>query len=207
MTKIKICGLTRKEDIAFANELRPDYIGFVFAEKSRRAVTPAQAKGLKTALSPSVRAVGVFVDENPDTVCELAHERVIDMIQLHGNETAAYIKRLKVAVEVPVIQAFRVQTPADIAAANASLADYVLLDSGAGGGQVFDWPLTGGMERPFFLAGGLSPRNVREAIEACRPFAVDLSSGVETDGKKDYDKIKALIEAVRDGNCKEMEHR
>lgn len=198
MTKIKICGLTRKEDIDYVNALRPDYIGLVFAKWSKRAVTPAQAARLKALLDPAIQVVGVFVDEDFEQIRMLAENHIIDLVQLHGREDTAYVDRLKQTIDKPIIQAFPIETELDLVRANASLADLVLLDHGKGGsGQRFDWSLTRGMNRPFMLAGGLSPQNVGRAIEACRPYAVDASSGVETDGVKDYDKIKALIDTVR----------
>lgn len=197
MTKIKMCGLSRLCDIEAANEIRPEYIGFVFAPKSRRYVTPETAAELKKRLLPGILAVGVFVDEKPETVAGLLERQIIDMAQLHGREEEAYLARLRSLTGRPVIQAFRVRAGEDVARARKSSADYVLLDSGAGTGKVFDWALTGEMDRPYFLAGGLGPENVREAIERLRPYAVDVSSGIETGGRKDPEKMAALAAAVR----------
>ncbi len=198
MTKIKICGLRRAEDIAFANELRPDYIGFVFAKASKRYVTPDQAALLRRALSPEITAVGVFVNEPVEHILALLNSGVIAAAQLHGGEPASDIHALKRQADRTVVQAFRVETRQDVAQAIESPADYILLDNGAGGtGETFDWSLIEHIERPFFLAGGLSAENVDEAIQRCRPFAVDSSSKLETDGVKDYEKMKAFVEAVR----------
>lgn len=198
MTKVKICGLRRAEDIAFANELRPDYIGFVFAKASKRFVSPEQAAELRRALSREIAAVGVFVDEPVEHILALLNSGVIDAAQLHGGEPASDIHALKRQTDRTVIQAFRVESRQDVARAIESPADYILLDNGAGGtGKTFDWSLIEHIERPFFLAGGLSAENVGEAILRCRPFAVDSSSKLETDGVKDYEKMKAFVEAVR----------
>ncbi|MGX8703267.1 MAG: phosphoribosylanthranilate isomerase [Lachnospiraceae bacterium] len=195
--KIKMCGLTSLADIEAVNVLLPDYIGFVFAAASRRYITFEAASALKTRLDPGIRAVGVFVDEVPETVAELLRQGTIDLAQLHGHEDEAYIKKLRGLTKNPLIRAFRVTSPEDIHLANASSADFVLLDSGAGSGRTFAWELLRDIRRPYFLAGGLAPENVGEAIKTCRPFAVDVSSGIETEGRKDPDKMKAFSDAVR----------
>ena len=198
MTKIKLCGLSRPCDIEAANELLPDFIGFVFAEKSRRFAAPEKAKELRGMLDPAIRSVGVFVREAPERVAELLSCGVIDIAQLHGGEDEAYIAKLRTMTDRPLIKAFRVDSPADLEAARRSTADCILLDNGAGGtGTEFDWSLLEGFERPFFLAGGLDPENAAQAVTALRPFAVDVSSGIETDGLKDREKMKAFVEAVR----------
>ncbi|MBQ7447233.1 MAG: phosphoribosylanthranilate isomerase [Eubacterium sp.] len=197
-TKIKFCGLTKEADILAVNILLPDYIGFVFAPKSRRYVTPAQAKELKAALNPRIQAVGVFVNEAPETIAALLHEGTIDLAQLHGQEDASYIRHLRALTDRPLIQAFRIDRADDVARAMQSCADYILLDSGSGGtGIVFDWHLLKDISRPWFLAGGLYPENVGTAITDLHPYAVDVSSGIETDRKKDIQKMKSFIAAVR----------
>ena len=198
MTKIKLCGLKRPQDIQAANELLPAYIGFVFAPKSRRYVHPDRAEELRRMLNPGIIPVGVFVNETPETVAALLDRGIIDIAQLHGKEDEAYIRRLRQLTKKPLIQAFRVDTPADVAAAQASPADYVLLDSGAGGtGTCFDWSLLQNIQRPYFLAGGLTPENVGGAVAALHPYAVDVSSGIETDGAKDKEKMTQFVRAVR----------
>ena len=196
MTKIKLCGLSRACDIAAANELRPEYIGFVFASKSKRYVSPEQAAELKRILHSDIKAVGVLINESLQNVAELLKNGVIDVAQLHGNEDDEYIKELRTLTDKPIIKAFRVECERDIREANASSADYVLLDSGAGTGTVFDWNLLSHMQRPYFLAGGLDTENVSEAIKVLKPFAVDVSSGIETDGVKDKTKMAAFVAAV-----------
>ena len=204
MTKIKLCGLSRLEDIEAANRLKPDYVGFVFWPESRRAVTPSQAARLKAALDPSIQAVGVFVNEDPETVAQLLEAGVIDLAQLHGRESPAYLRILAGFTSRPFIQAFRVKGPADMDRAEKSTADHLLLDAGAGEGTVFDWSLLRGFPRPYLLAGGLTPENVGEAIDALHPWGVDVSSGIETNGTKDPEKMNAFIAAVRRADRKEL---
>lgn len=197
-TKIKICGLTRAQDIRAANALQLDYIGFVFTPKSKRFVPPEQAKQLRQQLAPGIRAVGVFVNAPPEQIAALLADGTIDIAQLHGQEDAAYIARLRSLTHAPIWQAFRIESTEDISRANASPADLVLLDHGAGGtGERFDWTLLHGMARPFVLAGGLTPQNAAEAIAKARPYAVDASSGCETNGVKDPAKMLAFVNAIR----------
>ena len=202
MTRIKLCGLTRDGDIETANILKPDYIGFVFAEKSRRHVTPGQAEALKKRLNPDIQAVGVFVNEKAETVAALLKQGIIDLAQLHGNEDEAYLGRLRTLTEKPVIRAFRIAGTEDLQRAEDSSADILLLDAGAGGGTAFDWQLLREWKKPYFLAGGLDPDNIREAIRTLRPYGVDVSSGIETDGRKDPEKMKAFVTAVREEDQK-----
>lgn len=197
MTKIKLCGLSRPCDIQTANELMPEYIGFVFAPKSKRYIDPQQAAQLKELLSPDIRAVGVFVDEAPEKVAALLNDGVIDIAQLHGGEDEAYIQRLRQCTDKPIIKAFQIKTRLDLDEAEVCTADHILLDSGAGTGNVFDWSVLRDVKRPYFLAGGLSPDNVGDAVRLLHPYAVDVSSGIETDGRKDEEKAAAFIAAVR----------
>ncbi|MEE1013199.1 MAG: phosphoribosylanthranilate isomerase [Clostridia bacterium] len=198
MTKIKLCGMKRPCDIDWANELMPEYVGFVFAPGSKRYVSPEQAAALSASLKEDITPVGVFVDEAPETIARLVQEKVIELVQLHGSEDNGYIKNLRAKVSCPIIQAFRVEGERDIAAAQDSAADYIMLDSGGGTGKPFDHGLIEGLNRAFFLAGGLDAANVQEAIQMCRPYAVDASSSLETDGVKDKKKMSAFVNAVRD---------
>lgn len=197
MTKIKLCGLTRPEDVAAANALVPDFVGFVFAPKSRRCVTAEQAQALRKLLSSSIQAVGVFMDEKPEEVAALLEAGIIDLAQLHGREDEDYLERLRALTGKPIIQAFQIKTPEDLERAERSSADYILLDSGAGTGTMFDWTLLRNLRRPYLLAGGLGPDNVAQAIRFLRPWGVDVSSGIETGGVKDFDKMAAFVAAVR----------
>ena len=200
MTRIKLCGLSRIRDIETANALAPDYVGFVFAENSRRYVTPEQASALKSRLAPGIAAVGVFVDEKPETVARLMNRGVIDMAQLHGSETEDYVRLLRTLTDKPLLQAFRIHSAPDCRRAAASSADYVLLDSGAGTGRAFDWKLVREVGRPYFLAGGLDAENVGRAVLRLHPYAVDVSSGIETDGSKDRGKMEEFVRIVREAD-------
>ena len=194
--KIKICGLTREEDIRIVNDVRPDYVGFVFAGNKRK-VDEAQAARLRQLLDENIPAVGVFVDAPIEQIYRLVKAKTVQLVQLHGNEDEDYITALNESCNVPVIKAFSVQTKADIEKARESSVSWVLLDNGKGGtGEQFPWELIPSLQRPFFLAGGLSPENVREAA-TYRPYALDVSSGVETNGKKDKDKIRRFVTYVR----------
>lgn len=196
--KIKLCGLTRPCDIEAVNELQPDYIGFVFAKKSRRYVSPEKAEELKAMLAPGIQAVGVFVNEEPEQIAALFEAGTIDVAQLHGQESETEIRRLRELTDHPMIQAFRIDTEQDVERANASTADYVLLDSGAGGtGTVFDWDLLQAIRRPYFLAGGLDTENLGTVRAKLNPYGVDVSSGIETDGYKDKKKMTAFVAAAR----------
>lgn len=200
-TKMKFCGLTRSQDVEIVNELKPDYIGFVFFPKSKRYVSPEQAGQLKSRLCPEIKAVGVFVNEEPEIVADLLENGTIDMAQLHGKEDEAYIKRLRQLTNRPILQAFRVDTEADIRQAEQSTADDILLDSGAGGtGTTFDWDLLKHVSRPYFLAGGLGVHNIKNAVETLHPFGVDVSSGIEENGVKDPIKMQKFADLVRDFN-------
>ena len=196
--KIKLCGLTRPCDIEAVNELQPDYIGFVFAKKSRRYVSPEKAEELKAMLAPEIQAVGVFVNEEPEQIVSLLEAGTIDVAQLHGQEGEREIRRLRELTDHPLIQAFRIDTEQDVERANASTADYVLLDSGAGGtGTAFDWDLLQAIRRPYFLAGGLDTENLGTVKAKLNPYGIDVSSGIETDGYKDKEKMTAFVAAAR----------
>ena len=196
--KIKLCGLMRPCDIEAVNELQPDYIGFVFAKKSRRYVSPEKAEKLKAMLAPGIQAVGVFVNEEPAQIVSLLEAGTIDVAQLHGQESETEIRRLRELTDHPLIQAVRIDTEQDVERANASTADYVLLDSGAGGtGTVFDWDLLQAIRRPYFLAGGLDTENLGTVKAKLNPYGIDVSSGIETDGYKDKEKMTAFVAAAR----------
>ena len=202
MTSIKLCGLSREEDIAAVNTFMPEYIGFVFWQKSKRYVDIETAKKLKGALSENIKAVGVFVDEDIDVVADLLVQGVIDMAQLHGKESESYIKSLRELTGKPIIKAFLVKGEEDIELANQSIADFILLDAGLGQGECFDWELLSKLNRPYFLAGGLLPENVPDVITNIRPYAVDVSSGIETDGHKDVSKMGRFVADVRLANAR-----
>lgn len=199
-TKIKLCGMFRHQDIEYANKLLPDYVGFVLNfPKSHRSINREEAIKLKEKLSPKIKAVGVFVDEKAEVCAEFANSGIIELIQLHGNENADYTKKIKTLTNAPIIKAVKVDSEKDIKQAQSIGADYLLLDGGTGSGKCFDHALLENVKitRPFFLAGGLTSDNVRTAIKKIDPFAVDVSSALETDGFKDYNKMAAFVNAVR----------
>ena len=192
MVKVKFCGLKRPCDIAWANELHPDYVGFVFAGTKRR-VSDDLAAALRNDLNPAIPAVGVFVDDEPRHIASLVRKGIIQLIQLHGKEDEALVQQLQETVGVPVIKAFSIAGEGDVKRAIASRADYILLDQGSGGtGKAFDWSLLQGIDRPYFLAGGLTPQNAAQAAKI-QPYALDVSSGIETDGVKDRDKMTLFM--------------
>ena len=220
-TGIKICGMRRKEDIEAANACRPDYIGFILSPGFRRSVTPEAAEQLARRLAPGILKVGVFVNESVEKVAAAAG--FLDLIQLHGSEDNAYIRDLRGRLATTndprgraattndprgrlLIQAFRIRSADDLKRAKESEADYLLLDNGTGTGEAFDWSLISDAEvlmcgeaaKPWILAGGLGPDNVAEAVRRFKPFAVDLSSGAETDGWKDPEKMARCVQAVRE---------
>ncbi len=201
-TRIKICGLKTIEDIHMVNRLRPDYVGFVFAGRKRR-ITYEQAEEMKRELVPEIASVGVFVNEEPERVAEVARRGILDYIQLHGDEDAVYIRHLKDFICQPVIKAVRVRSCEDILRAQESGAEYLLLDTYRAGeyggvGETFPWEMIPEkLAKPYFLAGGLDSINVRAALKILHPLAVDVSSSVETDGRKDEEKVRRFIRAVR----------
>ena len=228
MTRIKLCGLTRIQDIEIANKLKPEYIGFIFWDRSSRNVSAIQAARLKGKLDPEIKTVGVFVNAPAEQVISYYNVGIIDIAQLHGNENEEYIKKLHDA-GLTVIKAFKmkktgeninlagnanIETPVKptgnaitetygkstddvITEAVKSSADYIMFDPGKGEGATFNWQLIKGIKREFFLAGGLTPENIEKAVETVQPFAVDVSSGIETDGHKDPDKMSAFVKSTR----------
>lgn len=194
--KIKICGLFRNQDTEYVNTAKPDYIGFVFAE-SRRKVTPEKALELKKNLNPEIKSVGVFVNQNKSLIAELVRNKIIDIIQLHGSEDNTYISELReLTGNTPIIKAVSVKSTEDILKSAEYISDFILLDNGKGGtGEKFDWNLIEKNHR-IFLAGGVNTDNISEAIKL-NPYCIDVSSGVETNGLKDKDKMIQLVRAVR----------
>ncbi len=237
MPKLKICGLKRPEDIRYVNQYPPDFIGFVFA-KSLRQITPREAKELRRQLKPGIVPIGVFVNEEIETIVRLVKEGVIDMVQLHGDESAEYVRLLgerleevnageekghqreeqrlslesapplgltsssRAALSHGIIKAVRVASRQDVKKALDFPADFLLFDTYTkgqygGSGECFNWQLLKGIERPFFLAGGLKVENIAGAALEVKPFCLDVSSGAERDGKKDEEKIRRLVETIR----------
>lgn len=209
MTKVKICGITNKKEIGFLNRYLPGYAGFVFA-KSRRQVTAEEASELGKFLDPRIRKVGVFVDHDIGMTLETADKAGLDAIQLHGSENADYIRALRLLLKPGTeiwkavrIDAGHMPVPGSLEQLDADriLLDTYIAGTSGGTGKIFDWSLVGklGTVLPVILAGGLNPDNVERAITQVRPYAVDTSSGVETEGTKDERKLKAFMDKVRGG--------
>lgn len=199
-TKIKLCGMFRECDIEYVNEAKPDYIGFiVMFPKSHRNIDLETALRLKSRLSPEIKSVAVSVNAPVKLFAEFAKRGAAELLQCHGDEDADYIARLRELTDVPIIKAVKVTKAADIEAAQKLGADYLLLDSGTGSGVTFDHSLIDPQKIrvPFFLAGGLTPENIGQAVREIRPYGVDLSSGIETDKLKDREKILAAVREVR----------
>lgn len=198
-TLIKCCGLRRAEDIAMVNDAGADFAGFIMSPGFWRYTEPERVAELRKMLNSGIRAVGVFVNEPAEYVAKQINNKVIDIAQLHGAEDDEYIKRLRELTfgMAVIIKAFKIQSADDIERAVASTADYILLDSGTGTGKTFDWSFMTAIERPYFFAGGLDPDNAAEAVRRFHPFAVDVSSGIETDKVKDKNKVMAFAENVR----------
>jgi len=219
--KIKICGLFREQDIDYINEARPDYCGFVFAE-SKRKVSTTQATDLRRRLSEGITAVGVFVNAPIENIATLYRDGIINIAQLHGDENEDYIAHLKESTGNTPIQVIKVikssslniltqrhqDTKEDSAFSKYAqpsvppclCVNYYLIDSGSGSGEPFDWNLLNALniDKPWFLAGGINLANINQAM-ALNPFAIDVSSGAETDGVKDREKIVQLVATVRKG--------
>ncbi|MBP5775881.1 MAG: phosphoribosylanthranilate isomerase [Clostridiales bacterium] len=197
-TKIKFCGLRLEEDVKLAASLDADFMGFILSQRFKRYISPDEVSRLKQFVPSKTKTVGVFVDEPEDYVTACAKAADLDMIQLHGSEGDAYIADIKEKTGLPVIKMVKPVSNDDIISARQSVADLILLDSGAGGtGKVFDWSLAENLGRDYILAGGLTPVNVGDAVKRLKPFAVDVSSGVETEGIKDSSKMKAFAAEVR----------
>ena len=206
MVKVKICGITRDAEVAMVNEFRPDYIGFVFASRSRRFVAPQRAAVMKNVLNKGILTIGVFVNHTLDSIASCVEMVKLNAVQLHGSETEEYICALREYVHCPIIKAIKVKGKAEIDRAINSSADYILLDGGAGTGDRFDWSLLKTVRRPYFLAGGLTPENVEEAMEISpAPYALDVSSGVEINRLKDYRKMMKFIAGVRNYRPRNLE--
>lgn len=204
MVKVKICGIKNLQDVQAVNKHKPDFAGFVFYPLSKRYVSLIVARRLKAALNKHIKTVGVFVNAPVEEIAAAAELGIIDLVQLHGDEGNAYIAELKKICKLPIIKAVRVQDENDIKRADYYGCDYLLFDtysqSAYGGtGRQFNTQLLKGVKihKPYFIAGGLNADNVRHAIKGLKPFAADVSGGVETDGGKDAAKIKAFIKQVK----------
>lgn len=196
MKEVKVCGLTRPADIEGVNIARPDYCGFIINyPKSPRSLSARDVVSLLGKLNPAIVPVGVFVDQPLEVVASVLNSSGISVAQLHGQEDEAYIRRLRLLTDKPIWKAFEIQGQADIIRAAKSTADFLLLDAGKGGGIAFDWGLIDGFQRPFGLAGGLNLENLPKALRT-RASLLDISSGVETGGVKDPEKIRSFIKTA-----------
>ena len=214
---VKLCGMFREADVLAVAQARPDMCGFIVNfPKSHRNVSPERLAQLGSALAEAdaqtaaavatsklpvslhpIWRVGVFVDEPLDSLVRIVREGAIDLVQLHGRESNAYVQALRKQTGVGTIQAYKVRGEEDVTRAEGSSADMVLLDNGQGTGESFDWGYVSRLRRPFILAGGLNPKNVAQALADVHPWGVDMSSGLETGGLKDAAKIEAAVRAVR----------
>src|SRR5699024_10841554 len=200
MVKVKICGLRRPEDIEAANAAKPDYVGFIFVEGTKRYVEPIQAAQFRKDLAGDIQTVGVIVNARIEKIVAICKAGIIDVIQLHGEEDATYIDQLKGQVDQEIIKSVAVGDDLVVA---PNQADYLLFDSlspsRGGSGKIFDWQMVSAyQEKPFFLAGGLGVENIEEALKVVRPYAVDASSSLETDGVKDPVKMQKFVEKIRE---------
>ena len=195
--KVKICGLSRPADIEAVNVARPDYCGFVVDfPKSHRSVSPEALRTLRRGLDAGILPVGVFVDAPTEKIAALLNDGTLAVAQLHGHEDEAYLAALRGKTDKPIWQAFRIRTSEDVRRVNDSTADLVLLDAGQGSGQAFDWALLAGVTRPFALAGGLNRENIPAAMQT-GAILLDVSSGAETDRKKDSQKIRSIVKMIK----------
>ncbi|MFV8313447.1 phosphoribosylanthranilate isomerase [Aerococcus viridans] len=200
MVKVKICGLRRPEDIEAANAAKPDYVGFIFVPETKRYVKPDLAASFRRDLAADIQTVGVFVNAPIEEIVAICQAGTIDLVQLHGEEDQAYIAHLKGQVDQHIIKSVAV---GDELVVDPNQADYLLFDSVSpsrgGSGKIFDWQIVSSyQEKPFFLAGGLGVENIEEALKVVRPYAVDASSSLETDGVKDPVKMQEFVAKIRE---------
>lgn len=199
MVKIKICGLLRPQDAIYLNEAKPDYAGLVF-DQGRHFLTDEKAAAIREVLDDGIPAVGIFVNEPQDHIVSLVNHGVIQIIQLHGQESEVYITSLREKTGCPVIRVVSVRSTEDIIQAEHTSAEFLLLDNGRGGtGKSFNWKYIPALKKPWFLAGGIGLDNLKEAL-ALHPYGVDISSSAETNGYKDREKIRKLVDSIRQYN-------
>ena len=197
MTKIKMCGMMNPFDVISVKEMNVEYAGFILSSGFRRSLSYRAFSDLEKLLEGSkVKRVGVFVNEEIEFI-DKYYDKNIDVYQLHGKEDNKYIDNLRKCIKKPIIKAFKIKDIHDVIDANRSTADMILLDSGEGSGEMFDHSLLNGIQRDFFLAGGLNPENISDVLKKISPYAVDVSSGIETNGKKDITKMEAFVNVVR----------
>ncbi len=200
MSKIKICGLFREIDIEYVNNAKPDFAGFIINfPKSHRSINVDTAKFLISQLDKNIKSVCVFVNEPIEYIKKFTG--ICDIIQLHGNEDNEFIEKLREKMQnTEIWKAFKINNSNDLINAKNCTADVILLDNGYGTGEVFDWDIIESFDKKFILAGGISAKNIKTAINKFSPYAVDLSSSVEIEKKKNFEKIKEIIDIVRSSN-------
>ena len=204
MTLVKLCGLCSVEDVLAANEAGPDMVGMILAPGFRRTVDIECARSMTESVREGIMKVGVFVDQPTSEVCQIATGLGLDAVQLHGNENDAYIDGLRALLGISIIKSFDIGA-SGVDRIEQSHADLVLIDPGQGSGRTFDLSLLEGLGRRFILAGGLTPDNVADAVRRVRPYAVDTSSGVETDHRKDKMKMIGFVQSVREAESMQEE--
>ena len=197
MTKIRICGLTRPEDVELANKLKPDAVGFVFIHGNSRYIDQKTAIELKNQLDPDIQVVGIFENERPMIVTNLLRMGIIDAVQFSGSETEDDILNLRRQFNCPVYQVFRVESPKDALMSEWSVADLVLLRIRKGAEESLPWNLAKFSRRPFILAGDLSPDTISEAMAQCHPFAVDLGTGIRNEEGIDPEMTTETVMRIR----------
>lgn len=202
MISVKFCGMRRPQDIEYANECRPDYVGFILSDGFKRTVSKKDFLALEKGLDKNIKKVGVFVNERPHNILELAPH--LDVIQLHGDENEDYIKNLRKAFSGEIWKAVRAKSPEDIERYSPVHIDKLLIDSYSedsvgGTGKRIDTEVVRNakIEKPFFIAGGITAENIGEIIRDTKPYGIDVSSGIETDGVKDLQKMKQIMEILK----------
>ena len=200
-TRVKVCGLMKPEDALAVNAAGADLAGVILEEGFRRSVSPETARRIRAQLSPGIPLVGVFVNTAPERAASFVKEGIIDMVQIHGEENEDWMREFRKLSAGPVIKAVKASSGEHVRRALDFPASHILLDSGTGTGKTFDWDILGGEDRPFILAGGLDADNVGAAVQRYHPWGVDVSSGVETDGVKDPEKIRLFVKAVREASA------
>ncbi len=201
ITKVKFCGITNIEDAMYASYLGVDAIGFIFT-KSKRTIEPDEAKNIISKLPPFITTVGVFMNDPFEKIKNTANHTGVNIIQLHGDESPEFCKEIEMATGKKIIKRIRISQETKKSELLFAIKKYndfhILFDPGAGDGKIFDWDLLRNFDFPYIVAGGLSPENVGELINKIKPYAVDVSSGIEKQvGKKDFKKMEKFIKEAK----------
>lgn len=206
---VKFCGMRRVKDIEYANECRPDYVGFILSEGFKRSVDFGTFYELNTYLDKDIKRTGVFVNEPIENILHCAYNESLDVIQLHGGEDEKYIGKLRKHFSGEIWKAVRAKSPEDIEREQKKSCDKLLIDSFSenaygGTGKRINTEIVKNAEitKPFFIAGGITAENVSEIVRDVRPYGIDLSSGIETDGFKDFSKMKNIMRILKEENLR-----